>query len=414
MRGSNEAIARKIDSHADAEDLARRRQPRIVYQRLQGGVAAGETLDACRQAFAAVRLVPRAGIRSERDLSTTVLGQPISMPVMTAPTGGIRVSHPSGELAVARAVGAAGTIQVVSGMCGYSIEEIMSAATGPIIFQLWYPGALEKTEGVIERVKNAGACALLLALDTAISHRRERSYRERDPLGYGGQKEIGFGPPSIRRIPRLAADIGRHPGWLWRYARDYQHATRLPMMLHDDGRPMFIWEGAKAMFSRPPIWEDIAWVRERWGGPLVLKGILTVEDAKRAVAEGADAIVVSNHGGNMLDGARPSLAALPDIVDAVGDQVEVLLDSGVRRGTDVVKAVALGARAVLIGRSYVYAHAAAAEHGVRQILEVYRSDIDKSLALLGCPSIAQLDRSYVEVAPSFSWRPAEERQSAFT
>ncbi len=409
MIGSNEKVARKIDSHADAEDLAQRRQPRVVYQRLQGGVAACETIQACRDAFGAVRLVPRAGVRYDRDLSTVVLGHRISMPLMTAPTGGIRVSHPSGELAVARAVGAAGTIQIVSGMCGYSIEDIMAAASGPIIFQLWYPGALEKTEAVIERAKNAGVSALLIALDTVISHRRERSYRERDPLGYGGQKEIGFGPPSVRRLPRLAADIGRHPGWLWRHFRDYQHATRLPMMLHDDGSPMFVWEGAKAMFSRSPIWDDIAWLREKWGGPLVLKGILTVDDAKRAVAEGADAIVVSNHGGNMLDGARPSLAALPQIVDAVGDEIEVLLDSGIRRGTDVVKAVALGARAVLIGRSYVFAHAAAGEEGVRRILEVYRSDIDKSLALLGCPSISALDRSYVEVSPTWGWQPVDAR-----
>jgi isopentenyl diphosphate isomerase/L-lactate dehydrogenase-like FMN-dependent dehydrogenase len=392
----SQRTARKIDNHGDAVELARRRVPKIVFHRLEGGTFAGQTQRETVDAFEHVRLVPRVGTHFERrDLGTTVLGHRISMPVLTAPAGGIRLSHPDGELGVTRAVGAAGTIQIVPAMTSFPIEAIADAAAGPIFFQLSYPGSLEAVEPVLERLKAAKVAAIVLTIDMPAGYRRERLYRERDAL-HGGNKAAGWGGPTLRNFHRIAPDVLRHPRWLYRYARDYRDAVRTPMLCRPDGSPMYVWEAPGALFSRPVVWADIPWLHDHWQGSIVVKGILSVEDARRAVDAGASAIVVSNHGGNMFDGAPPSVTVLPDIVDAVGGQVEVLLDSGVRRGTDVLRAVALGARAVLIGRSYAFAHAAAGEAGVRRVLEVYRTDIDRALALLGCGSIAELDRSYVQ------------------
>jgi isopentenyl diphosphate isomerase/L-lactate dehydrogenase-like FMN-dependent dehydrogenase len=375
--------AQRIESHDDAHEMARRRLPRIVYEFVEGGSERGRALRSTVEAFDEVELIPRMGIFEQPELGTTVLGHPVSFPVLTAPAGGIRLIDPAGEAAVARATGAAGTIQVLSTMTGFSIEDVMASATGPVFFQLWYPGSVERAGELIDRVKAAGASALVLTIDSPIRIPRERSYRGRLPLG----------PTSVRRL-RLAPDAIRRPRWLARYALD-RDGRQMPMFRHENGEAMAMWDASKALAARTPTWDDVAELHDRWNGPLVIKGVLTADDARRAVAVGADAIVVSNHGGNFLDSAPPSLSMLGQCVDAVGDDVEVLLDSGVRRGSDVVKAVALGARAVLIGRSYVYALAAAGEEGVRKILDLYRGDIHKTMMCIGCRSVAELDRSYI-------------------
>ena len=321
-----------------------------------------------------------------RDLRTTVLGHEISMPVIIAPTGNVRILHPDGEPGVARAAGAAGTIQCVSTFTGYPIEAITAAATGPVFFQLYFVGGRANAEANIERAQRAGCRALVITVDSAARPRAKYGVRDRAYL-----------PQSIdaRSALRFLPQVSVRPRWLLDFVRDRMN-IEAAMVRGPDGRPLTIAAAAGLLPVEIPVWGDLPWIREQWHGPIVVKGLLTAEDARRAVDLGASAVVVSNHGGHMLPATAPSMHALPEIVDAVGDQVEVLLDSGVRRGEDVVKAVSLGARAVLIGRGYLWAHAAAGEAGVRRILEVFREGIDATLALIGCPSVAALDSSFVD------------------
>ena len=266
------------------------------------------------------------------------------MPAIVSSVGFLQVGHRDGEAGVARAAGDAGTIQFVSGVTNTPIEEIMAAASGPVFYQLYYIGGREASAPIIERVKRAGVSGLVLTVDTAtVARPRDRRTRARErpdgdqPARGAALRAAGAGQAALAgRLPAPRPDraAGRHGPAARRHA---------------DG-PV---RGHRQDLQQTPAWEDIAWIREHWDGPIVIKGILTAEDARRAVDEGADAIVVSNHGGNVLDGSVPTLRALPEIVDAVGDEIEVLMDGGVRRGTDVVKAVALGARAVLLGRGYV-------------------------------------------------------------
>ena len=270
----------------------------------------------------------------------------------------------------------------------------MAAATGPVFYQLYYIGGREASAPIIERVKAAGVSGLVLIADTPTTARpRDRLYPERRSLPAG---------VTLRDAIRFAPQVLPKPRWLLEFVRAGAQEPQVAMGLRRDGTPMGLFEGIEKIYQQMPAWEDVPWIRERWDGPLVIKGILTVEDARRAVDEGADAIVVSNHGGNVLDGDVPTLPVLPEIVEAVGDEIEVLMDSGVRRGTDVVKALALGAKAVLLGRAYVYALLAAGEPGVRHMLELFRQQIDEALAFLGVKSIDDLDPSYLELPPSWA------------
>ncbi len=381
----------RIRSVADAEHFARRRLPRSLALEIESGDPE-PTFGRNLEAFAAVGFRPRAGVAyPARDTRTTVLGREIAFPVLIAPTGNIRINHRDAEPGVARAAGAAGTIVCVSTFTGHPIEAVTAAASGPVFFQLYLAGGRANVETMIDRARAAGCAALVITMDTAARPQSERNVRERafQPFDDDLRTAVRFLPQALRR-----------PAWLLDFLRDGR-SIAAPMALRGDGSVMSMPEALATVMAAPPVWDDLAWIRERWGGPLVVKGLLSVEDARRAVAAGADAIVVSNHGGHLLPGTPPTLQVLPEIVAAVGDEVEVLLDSGVRRGGDVVKAVALGARAVLIGRGYLWAHAAAGEAGVRRILDVFRAGIDDTLALLGCPSVAALDPSYVTVPASW-------------
>ncbi|MGA8719408.1 MAG: alpha-hydroxy acid oxidase [Solirubrobacteraceae bacterium] len=380
------AIESKILSVDDAEYLARRRLPKALVQGLEVGYP--ETSFARNlAAFSEIRLRPRAAVfHPRRDLRTTVLGHEIAMPVIIAPTGNIRILHPDGEPGVARAAGAAGTIQCVSTFTGYPIEEITAAATGPVFFQLYFVGGRANAEANIDRARRAGCQALVITVDSAARPRSKYGVRDRAYL-----------PSSIdaRSALRFLPQVSVRPRWLLDFFRDRMN-IEAAMVAGADGRPMPIAAAAARLPLEVPLWEDLSWIREQWPGPIVVKGLLTADDARRAVDLGAAAVVVSNHGGHMLPATAPTMHVLPEVIEAVGDQVEVLLDSGVRRGEDVVKAVSLGARAVLIGRGYLWAHAAAGEAGVRRILEVFREGIDATLALVGCPSIAALDPSFID------------------
>jgi isopentenyl diphosphate isomerase/L-lactate dehydrogenase-like FMN-dependent dehydrogenase len=384
-------IADHIKSVPDAQYYAEKRVPSLVRDYLRAGSGTKATLAENTRAFDDVSFRPRAAIRRPgRDLTTTVLGQELSMPVMLAPTGGGRLAHPEGELAGARAAGAAGTLQWVTTFAGFPIEDIMAAATGPVGFQLYYPGSRDAAAELIERVQRAGCVALALTVDTAVGPRPEVPARGRVTIYRAGA--TGLRPPM--EYVRIGRSLGLKPSWTAAFLRDRANGLRAGMV-EDEGKPAILFRASEILMRQTPVWEDVPWVKERWNGPLVIKGIMTPEDARRAVELGADAIVVSNHGGNVLDGNPSTISVLPAIVDAVGGEAEVLFDSGIRRGSDVVKALAIGARAVLVGRSWLWGVAAAGEPGVRAVLEVYRRQIDDTLASLGCAGVSDLDRTHV-------------------
>lgn len=390
-------LRQKVRSVDDAEHLARRRLPPALVQRIEGGAGRGVTVAANTAAYDEVEFRPRAGVWSplpERRLGTTVLGHRVSLPVLTAPITNLRVFHRDGEIGVARAAGDAGTVACISALTGFPIEMVAAAATGVLFFQLYYLGGRDAAEALIERVKRAGVRALLLNLGAPTWMRRERPLRERVPELRRGRR------PLLRFAPQALA----HPRWAAGFVRDGL-PFEAPMALRADGRTMTIAQAQATLAHAPPTWADIGWIRELFDGPVIVKGILSADDARRAVAEGAAAVVVSNHGGNTLDGLPPSLKVLPEVAAAVGDEVEVLVDGGIRRGSDVAKALALGARAVLVGRSYVWAHATAGSDGVAHLLELLRRELDATLVILGCPSVDQLDESYLRLPPSWQGAP---------
>ena len=356
----------------------------------EAGSGSNATMAENEQAFRDVMFRPRGAVSlPQRDLSTTVLGHELAMPAIVSSVGFLQTGHRDGEAGVARAAGDAGTIQFVSGVTNTPIEEIMAAASGPVLYQLYYIGGREASAPIIDRVKAAGVAGLVLTVDTpTIARPRDLPYRERRsvPTGLNLREAMRFAPQALTR-----------PAWLYDYLRDGLSEPEVSMGLRPDGTPMNMFEGIAKIYQQTPVWEDLAWIRERFDGPIVVKGLLTVEDARRAVDEGVDAIVVSNHGGNVLDGSVATLPVLGEIAEAVGDDVEVLFDSGVRRGTDVVKALALGAKAVGLGRAYVYPLLAAGEPGVRHILELFRQQIDEAMAFLGVDSVHDLDPSYLEL-----------------
>jgi isopentenyl diphosphate isomerase/L-lactate dehydrogenase-like FMN-dependent dehydrogenase len=383
---------RRIRSVDDAQLLAKRRLPRSVYEYVEGGTEGEVTVRANRRAFEEVTFRPKAAVLyGERDLTTTVLGCPLSMPVVVAPAGYIRMAHRDGELGAARAAGEAGIAVGISTLSSYPIEEITAATTAPVWYQLYFAGGRAGAEIAIDRARDAGCQALILTVDLAAAAGRERRLR-------------GGGVPTrvdLRNALRYAPEMVVRPAWLIDFLRDGLRLDVPNVRTEPEGPALSAAEASKSMRNAAPTWDDMGWVRERWGGPLVVKGLLRADDARRAVDAGAAAVVVSNHGGNALDGTPPTLRVLPEIVAAVGDDVEVLVDGGIRRGGDVVKALAMGARAVLVGRAYVWGLAAGGEAGVAQVLRVLRDGIDRTLALLGCPSVGALDASYLDVPPAW-------------
>lgn len=359
-----------------------------MFDYVDGAAESELTMRANRAAFEAVGFVPRMGVTTgPSDLATTVLGTPVDLPVLLGPVGYTRLVHSEGDVAGARAAGAAGTIFTLSSMAGHTIEEVAAAVTGPAWFQLYFLGGRPGAEQLIDRAQHAGYSALVVTMDSQIPGNRERDGR------HGIKFPITMTPQSMAR---LAVQLAPHPGWFLDFRKgglqfDIPNAVSAP-----GGPSMSMGEAIGSMTANTPTWDDFDWIRERWDGPILAKGLVTADDAKRAVDAGVDGVVVSNHGGRQLDGVAASLPALVSVVEAVGDQVEVLVDGGVRRGSDVARALALGARAVLLGRPWVFA-LAAGQPGVERLLEVFRTDLDRTLRLLGCPSVAALDRSYVSL-----------------
>jgi L-lactate dehydrogenase (cytochrome) len=373
--------------------LARLRLPRPVFDYLDGGADGEVTLRENCRVFDDVTFRPRYAVPvSKCDLRTRVLGFDLSFPALLAPVGYSRLMHPDGEAGAARAAGAAGTAYILSTISGHRVEDVKAASTGPVCFQLYLMGGREASEAVIERARVAGCAALVVTIDTPVAGLRERDFRN-------GMKEL-MGGSLLSKIPFLPQMLAR-PGWIVSYLLD-GGLSKLPNVVIPGKGPMELVDVGAALARSAVTWDDLRWMRNRWPGPIVIKGLLTGDDARRAVDEGAAAVVVSNHGGRQLDGVSASLRALPEVVAAVNGQVEVLMDGGIRRGSDIVKAICLGAKAVLCGRAYAYGLAAAGEAGVTRALEILRADVDRTLKLLGCTSIAELNASYVDFPAN--WR----------
>jgi isopentenyl diphosphate isomerase/L-lactate dehydrogenase-like FMN-dependent dehydrogenase len=377
---------------SDFRPMARRRLPRPVFDYLDGGADGEVTLRENCRVFDDITFRPRHAVAvAECDLRTNVLGFDISFPAVLAPVGYSRLMHPDGEAGAARAAGLAGTGYILSTISGHRVEDVKAASSGPVCFQLYLMGGRAASEAIIERARVAGCSALVVTIDTPVAGLRERDFRN-------GMKELMSGSV-LDKLPFLPQMIAR-PGWIASFLRD-GGLSKLPNVVIPGKGPMELVDVSKALASSTVTWDDLKWIRNLWPGPLVIKGVLTGEDARRSIDEGASAVVVSNHGGRQLDGVRASLRALPEVVAAVNGQVEVLMDGGVRRGTDIVKALCLGARAVLCGRAYAYGLAAAGQAGVTRALEILRADVDRTLRLLGCSSVSALDRSYVDMPASW-------------
>ena len=387
MTTTSPTVARVV-SIDDFRPIARRRLPKAVFDYLDGGAEGEVTLRENCRVFEDVTFRPRHAVAHPNcELRTRVLGFNLSLPFLLAPVGYSRLMHPGGEVVAARAAGAAGTAYILSTISGHKLEDVKAGSSGPVFYQLYLMGGRGAAEAVIERARVAGFSALVVTIDTPVSGMRERDFRN-------GTKELISGGllAKIPFIPHLL----RHPGWLISFLRD-GGLPGLPNVVIPGQGPMTLVDIGAALASAAVTWADLGWIRQHWGGPIVVKGVLTGDDARRAIDEGAAAVVVSNHGGRQLDCVPASLRALPEVVKAANGQVEVLMDGGVRRGTDVVKAICMGARAVLCGRAYAYGLAAAGEAGVTRAIEILRTDVERTLRLLGCPSIAALDRSYVNV-----------------
>lgn len=394
-RDSRRVASPRVVNVEDLRPVARRRVPKAVFDYLDGAAEGEVTLRENRRAFEEVSFRPRhAVVVSQCDLRTRVLGLDLALPCMLAPVGYSRLMHPGGEVAAARAAGAAGTAYVLSTISGYRLEDVKAASTGPVFYQLYLMGGRKAAEAVIDRARVAGFYALVVTIDTPVSGIRERDYRN-------GMKELISGT-LWEKLPFVPQVLAR-PSWLVKFLLD-GGLPRLPNVVIPGKGPMPLVDINAALAESAVTWADFSWIRDHWRGPIVVKGVLTGDDARRAVDEGAAAVVVSNHGGRQLDCVPASLRALPELVSALNGRVEVWMDGGIRRGSDVIKAICLGARAVLCGRAYAYGLAAAGEAGVVRALEILRTDLERTLRLLGCSSVAELDRSYVNVPASWQWR----------
>jgi len=377
---------RHLVSIADLRLAAKSRLPRAAFDYIDGGADAEVTLRENSRAFEDVALRPRSAIATKTcDLRTTVLGTQLDLPVILAPVGSSRLFYPRGEEVAARAAGQAGTTYVLSTLSGCRVEDVKAASRGPVWYQLYLIGGREVAMGAIERARKVGCGALVVTIDTPVSGLRERDI-------HNGTIELVSGKP-FTMLPYVFQFLAR-PRWLAAYLRD-GGLMSFPNVMLPSG-PMPYADVGAALAESMVSWEDLRWIRDAWQGKIVVKGVHTDDDARRAMDVGADAIVVSNHGGRQLDGVAATIRVLPEVVAAVNGRVEILLDGGIRRGSDVVKALCLGARAVLIGRAYAYGLGARGGAGVTRAIDILRADIVRTLKLLGVASTAALDGSFVK------------------
>src|ERR1700721_974901 len=379
-----------FETVAIAQHRAKRRLPKSVYSSLVSASEKGITVSDNVEAFSELGFAPHViGAQEKRDLSTTVMGQDISLPVIISPTG-VQAVDPQGEVAVAGAAAARGTAMGLSSSASKPIEDVI-AANPKLFFQVYWSGGRDVIAERVERARQAGAVGLIVTTDWSFSHGRD------------------WGSPKIpeqmnlRTMLRMSPEVITRPGWLWRFGKTLRPPDlRVPNLARrgEPGPPFFAAYG-EWMGTPPPTWADIAWLRELWGGPFMLKGVMRLDDAKRAVDAGVSALSVSNHGGNNLDGTPAAIRALPAVADAVGWRIGVVRDGGIRRGSDVVKALALGARAVMIGRACLWGLAAGGQAGVENVLDIFRNGVDSTLLGLGRSSVHELTRHDLIIPAGF-------------
>lgn len=392
---------RKVDDVLNIDEMRTRAKwlPRAVFDAIDGGASDEITLRANRTAYERLWLRPRAlADVSKRDLSTTALGQTISMPLMLAPCGFGRMANSQAELAVARAAGRAGTLFALSGSASYSPEDIAKVATGPRWYQLYLPTDRAATLVLLERIERAGYEVLCVTIDTPVTPKRERDYRNKLTM-------------PLQFSPSLLMTGMSNPIW----AKDF-----LLGKVGDRGAAGHLFGGVRTAYwnfaktlrdVRPVTFADVRWLRAHWKGKLVIKGVMRGDECGEMVDAGVDGIVVSNHGGRNLDCVRATIDILPEVVAAVNGRVEVFVDGGIRRGTDVIKAIALGAQACLIGRPYLFGLAAGGEAGVTRVLEIFRNEIEHTMAMAGCATVDDIDASLVTSAthePASAGTPSRE------
>jgi len=373
--------------------MAERRLPRMAFDYIDGGAEREWTLRENMRAYEDVLFRPRSAVATAKcDLSTSVLGLPIDLPLILAPVGSSRMFYPRGEERAACAAGEAGTIYTLSTLSGCTMENVRAATSGNAWYQLYLVGGRDVALKSIARAKACGYKALVVTIDTPVAGMRERDSRN-------GVKELLA--RNFSTMPHLGQMIAR-PGWLYGFFGD-GGLMNFPNIVLDDG-PMGYADVGAALEASMTSWDDFKWIRDAWGGPIVAKGVHTADDARRAVAEGAAAIVVSNHGARQLDGVAPTIRVLPEVVNAVSGKTDILLDGGIRRGSDIVKALCMGARAVLIGRAYAYGLAAGGQAGVTRALNILRADVIRTMKLLGCAAIKDLDGSFIDIPSEWTAR----------
>src|SRR4051794_21527220 len=391
-----------FETVAEAQRRAKRRLPKGVYGALVAGSERGLSAADNTAAFAEIGFAPHtAGLANERNMAVTVMGQSMSMPVMISPTG-VQAVHPDGEVAVARAAAARGVAMGLSSFASKPIEDVV-AANPQTFFQMYWVGTREEMLARMERARRAGAVGMIATLDWSFAYGRD----------WGSPyipEKINF-----EAARRYAPQVLARPRWLLDFARTGKIPDlTVPNMVATPAEDAPTFFGAYGMWMQSPMptWEDVAWLREQWDGPFMLKGVMRVDDAKRAVDAGVTAISVSNHGGNNLDGTPASIRALPAVAEAVGDQIEVLLDGGIRRGGDVAKALALGAKAVMIGRAYLWGLAANGQAGVENVLDLLRDGLGSAMVGLGHTSIDQLNPGDLVIPPGFERHLGTDRADA--
>ena len=379
-----------FETVAVAQRRAEKRLPKSVYGAIIGGSEKGLTFNDNLNAFDELGFAPHvAGLCAQRDMSVEVMGQQMSMPVIISPTG-VQAVHPDGEVAVARAAANRGIAMGLSSFASKSIEEV-TAVNNQVLFQMYWSGGRDTMIQRLERAKAAGAKGIILTLDWTFSNGRD----------WGSPwipEKVG-----LKEMVKLAPQALSRPKWLWMYAKTFKLPDLTTPNMAPPGTqpPTFFGAYFEWMQSPPPSWDDIAWLRSQWDGPFMVKGVCRVDDAKRVVDAGATALSVSNHGGNNLDGTPAPIRALPAVADAVGNQIEIVLDGGVRRGSDVVKALALGAKAVMIGRAYLWGLSANGQAGVENVLDILRGGIDSALLGLGRCHVTELTRDDIVAPPDF-------------
>lgn len=397
-----------FETVAEAQRRAKKNLPPSVYMALVAGSERGRTLEDNIEAYSELGFAPHvANLAPQRDLSTTVMGLHLDLPVMISPTG-VQAVHPDGEVAIGRAAAARGTAMGLSSFASKPVEDVV-AVNDKTFFQLYWSGSREVILARVERARKAGAAGIIVTLDWSFSQGRD------------------WGSPSIpekldfRTMVKFSPEAMRRPKWALQWVRSgsLPDLTTPNMALPGQPAPTFFGAYGEWMQTPLPTWEDLAWLRENYDGPLMLKGVMRVDDAKKAVDVGFNAISVSNHGGNNLDGTPASVRALPAVAEAVGDQIDVLLDGGIRRGSDVVKAVALGAKCVMIGRAYLWGLAANGQAGVENVLDILRSGIDSGLMGIGKSAMRDLDPTDLLIPDGFARRlgvaePAATRDAATT